>query len=215
MDTRRRRQTIKGIESSCRRCSSLRNCIQHILRLGVPYCSVLLRGEIPSQGDGPRGCREQPVLPVGSGWSEEKRKGGGWASREPTHPCPSKNKFANESCLLRRRGQPLLCWRSPRFREPFVGGASTRPRRHCSEIACLLPGSTCLVHALLSVNASWAEPIPRSALLEWRGASRRDCPGDLYRTPPSCCLNRLRRGVPSGLAERCEGPNILPASPGS
>ncbi len=60
---------------------------------------------------------------------------------------------------------------------------------------------------------SWA--IPRGALPEWRGTSRRDRPGNLYRTPLSCCPNELRRGVPSGLAESCKGPNILPAFPGS
>ncbi len=51
----------------------------------------------------------------------------------PAHPCSSKNKFNSESCILRQRGWPLPCQRSPRFPEPFVGGASTCLRGHvCS-----------------------------------------------------------------------------------
>ncbi len=46
----------------------------------------------------------------------------------------------------------------PILPEPFVGRASTRLSGHCSEIACLLPGSVCPARALLSVSASWAEP---------------------------------------------------------
>ncbi len=37
----------------------------------------------------------------------KKQKGGSWVSSGPTHPCPSKNKFGNECCLLRQRGRPL------------------------------------------------------------------------------------------------------------
>ncbi len=105
-------------------------------------------------------------LPAGSGRSGEKQKGGGMASCGPTRPCPSKNKFGNECCFLRRRHQPLACWRFPIFPEPFVGGASTRLRGHCSEITCLLPGSVFPAHALLSASVNWAEPTLRGTLLE-------------------------------------------------
>ncbi len=76
-------------------------------------------------------------LPVGSGRSGGKHKRGGWASRGPTHPCPSKNKFGNECCLLRQRGRPLTCRRFLIFPELFLGGASTCLKAHCSEIACI------------------------------------------------------------------------------
>ncbi len=93
-------------------------------------------------------------LPAWSGRSGEKHKGEGWASRLT---CPSKNKFGSECCLLR-----WTFW----IPEPFVGAASTRLRGHCSEIACLLPGSVWPAHALLSASASWAEPTLTGALLE-------------------------------------------------
>ncbi len=101
------------------------------------------------------------------------------------------------------------------FPEPFVSGASTRLRGHCSKIACLLPGSVCPAHALLSASASWAESTSRGVLLEKRAASRKDRPGVLYRTPPSYCPSGLRRDASSGPTEKCEGPNILPPFPGS
>ncbi len=63
-----------------------------------------------------------------------------------------KNKFGSESCLLRQRGQPLPCQRSPRFPEPFAGGVSTRLRGHCSEIVCLFPGSARQARVLPSMN---------------------------------------------------------------
>ncbi len=67
--------------------------------------------------------------------------------------------FCSMICLI-------TCRRFPIFPEPFVGGASTRLRGHCSEIACLLPGSVCPAHALLSARASWTEPTLRGTLLE-------------------------------------------------
>ncbi len=62
------------------------------------------------------------------------------------------NTFGSECCFLRQRGRPLACRRLPILPESFVGGASTRLREHCSEIACLLPGSVCPAHALLSAR---------------------------------------------------------------
>ncbi len=40
---------------------------------------------------------------------EEKHERVVWANRGPTHPCPLKNKFGSEFCLLKRKGQPLAC----------------------------------------------------------------------------------------------------------
>ncbi len=62
------------------------------------------------------------------------------------------NTFGSECCLLRQRGRPLACRRLPILPESFVGGASTGLRENCSEIACLLPGSVCPAHALLSAR---------------------------------------------------------------
>ncbi len=94
-------------------------------------------------------------------------------------------------------------------------GASTLLRGLCSVIACLLLGSICPVHALLSANASWAEPIPGGALPGWRGASRSVLPGDLCRKPQTCCPSGPEHGVPSGLAGRTDRPDTLLAFPGS
>ncbi len=65
--------------------------------------------------------------------------------------CPLKNYFGNERCLLRRRGRHLACRRLPIFPKQFVGGTSTRLR---GLKACLLPGSVCPAHALLSASSA-------------------------------------------------------------
>ncbi len=56
--------------------------------------------------------------PVEAGRSGGMHKGGGWASRGPTRPCPSNNKLGSESCLWRRKGLLLPCQRSSRSSEP-------------------------------------------------------------------------------------------------
>ncbi len=163
------------------------------LRSRVPYCSVRLREEIPSQGHGPGGLlsvaesalttkvgsstRGPPIAPcdpvpwyawrpVEAGWSGGMHKGGGWASRGPTRPCPLNNKLGSESCLWRRKGLLLPCQRSSRSSEPPVDGASTPLRGHCSEITYPLLGSVCPTGVLPSASAGWAEPIPEGALPE-------------------------------------------------
>ncbi len=122
---------------------------------------------------------------------------------------------AVKSCLLRRRGWPLLCQISPIFSESLTDGESALLRRCCSVTAFLRPGSVCLAHALLWVNAGCAVPNPRGVPLKWRGASRRALLGDLCRPPRSCCLSRPERGAPSGLVKRHEGLDTLQTFLGS
>ncbi len=104
--------------------------------------------------------------PVEAGRSGGMQKGGGWASRGPTCPCPSNNKLGSESCLWRRKGLLLPCQRSSGSSEPPADGASTPLRGNCSEITYLLLGSDCPAGVLPSASAGWAEPIPEGALPE-------------------------------------------------
>ncbi len=172
-----------------------------------PNRSIRLREEVSSQRNRPWGCSEQPrqlrkpvlVPPERGHWQNSLllcldspdylRDQGDWRESIKEEVETYFEKYVWQWVLYSevKRSTSGLPKIPHIFPEPFVSGASTRLRGHCSKIACLLPGSVCPAHALLSARASWGESTSRSVLLEKRAASRKDRPGVLYRTPPSYC----------------------------